>query len=92
MSQTFFTTPYTSQDAAKVNFMATMSMQVEPKIVFTPQGCDFYTILTLMTSQVAILVQRAMLKIKSNFFHNSIHIIGCFQVQFYGNHVHVGGA
>ena len=43
-----------------------------------------------MTSQMVILVQRTMLKIESNFFHNSIHIIECFQVQFYGNHVNVG--
>ena len=63
-----------------------------PKIVFIPRRLWFLHYLTPMTSQMAILVQRAMLKIKPNNFHNSIHIIECLQVPFYGNHVHVGGA
>ena len=39
---------------------------------------------------MAILIERAILKNESNFFHNSMHITGCFQVQFYGKHAHVG--
>ena len=57
---------------------------------FTPSRLYFYTILTLMTSQMAILLQSAILKRQSNFVYNSLHIKGGFQMQFYGNQAHVG--
>ena len=70
--------------------MATMPRQVYPNMIFLLQDCIFiYTILTIMTSQMVILRKMAILKNCSKFFHNSIHIIGYWQVQFFGNHTHV---
>ena len=60
------------------------------KTDFDPLRLYFYTILTIVTSQMAILVQRAILKNESNFFHNSINITECFQMQCFGKHGHVG--
>ena len=59
------------------------------KTDFDPLRLYFYTILTIVTSQMAILVQRAILKNESNFFHNSLRIPGCCQGKFYGHHIHV---
>ena len=59
------------------------------KYDFHPLRLFFYTILTLMTSQMAILLQRTILKNESKLFHNSTHIIGCCQVQYDGNHVYL---
>ena len=56
---------------------------------FDPLRLYFYTILTIVTSQMAILVRRAILKNESNFFHNSLLITGCCQGKFYGHHIHV---
>ena len=49
----------------------------------------FYTILTLMTSQMAILLKWAILKNGPNFFHNPKYILGCCQEEFYGNKAYV---
>ena len=65
-------------------------MQVEPKYDFPHPRLYFYTILTIMTSQMAILLKRAILKKLPNFFHNYMYILGCYEEQFYDNHAHLG--
>ena len=59
------------------------------KYDFSPPRLYFYTILTIMTSQMVILLIRNIHKNCSNYFYNSIHIIGRWQVQCFGNHTHV---
>ena len=59
------------------------------KYDFPPHRLYFYTILTIMTSQIAILLKRAILKNLPNFFHNSMYILGCCKEQIYGNHAHL---
>ena len=54
------------------------------------QELYFYTILTIMTSQIAIFLKRTILKKWTNLFHNSMNVLGCCEEQFYGDHVHAG--
>ena len=65
-------------------------MQVEPNMIFPLIDCIFTLFLTIMTSQMAILLKRSILKNWSNFFHNSMYILGCCEEQFYGDHAHAG--
>ena len=60
------------------------------KYDFPPQRLYFYTILTIMTSQMAILLERVILKNWLNFFHSSMYIWGCCEEQFYGDHARAG--
>ena len=70
--------------------MATTPVQVEPNMIFPLIDCIFTLFLTIMTSQMAILLKRSIRKNWSNFFHNSMYILGCCEEQFYGNHAHLG--
>ena len=60
------------------------------KYDFSPPILYFYSILTIMTSQMVILDKRAILKNWLNFFHSSMYILGCCEEQFYGNPGHLG--
>ena len=60
------------------------------KYDFTPTRLYFYTIFTVMTSQMVIWLKRAIIKNLPNFFHNSMYILGCCEEQLYGNHAHLG--
>ena len=59
------------------------------KYDFPPQRLYFYTILTIMTSQMAILLKRVILKNEPNSFPNSMYILGCCEEQFYGGQAYV---
>ena len=65
-------------------------MQVEPNMFYPLIDCIFTLFLTIMTSQMAILLKRTILKNWPNFFHNSMYILVCFEEQFYGNHAYLG--
>ena len=67
--------------------LATTAMWVEPKMISLLK-LYFYPIFTLMTSQMVILLRGAIIKNWSNFFHNSLYILGWCEEQFYGDHVH----
>ena len=90
MYQTFWTTPCISYDAARINFTDTTPKLKRTKYDFPTPRPYFYTILTIMTSQMAIFLKRAILKNWPNFFHNYMYILVCCEEQFYGDHAHAG--
>ena len=84
-SNFFYNTTYI-QDAAKNNFMSTTPMQVKQKMISRLQDSIFTLFWLLWCHKWQFCPKSTILKNCWNFFHNSIHIIGCWQVHFFSNH------
>ena len=86
IDQTFFHNSMYILGVCEEKFYGDHAHAGRTKYDFPPPRLYFYTILTIMTSQMVILLNRAILKNWPNFFHNSMCILGCCEEQFYGNH------